>query len=177
MSSIDPAVRAKLIAALEVSDSAQRGARADRIIWMGAHTHRPSTILGSPETLGALQEAADAYREGHFISVILLALSVIEHELVDALVDRSLATYGVKAKEATDLARQHHTLDGALLDRVDKLRLVRSPFVHRKAPDNPHTYGNRYIARKMHPKKLLEEDAQEAFQVMYAVFRALLRPI
>lgn len=50
-------------------------------------------------------------------------------------------------------------LDGALLDRVDKLRLVRNPFVHRKAPDNPHTYGSRCIARKMPPKKLLEEDA------------------
>ena len=134
-------------------------------------------ILGSPETLGALQEAEDAYREGQFISVILLALAVIEHELVDALVGRSLATYGVKAKEATDLARQHQVLDGALLNRIDKLRLVRNPFVHRKAPDNPHTYGNRYIARKMHPKKLLEEDAQEAFQVMHIVFRALLRPV
>lgn len=53
MSSIDPAVRAKLIAGLEVSDSDQRGARADRIIWMGAPNHGPSRILGSPETLGA----------------------------------------------------------------------------------------------------------------------------
>ncbi len=35
----------------------------------------------------------------------------------------------------------------------------------------------RQKTRKMHPKKLLEEDAQEAFQVMHIVFGALLRPV
>lgn len=101
----DPAIREKLIAALEVGDAKRRGARADRIVWMGAHNSRPSVVEGHPESLAAFDEAANAFREGHFISVILLALAVVEHELVEALVDGSLATYSVKARDATDLAR------------------------------------------------------------------------
>lgn len=125
-------------------------------------------VEGHPESLAALDEAANAFREGHFISVILLALAAVEHELVEALVDGSLATYSVKAKDATDRARQHQVLDVALLERVTQLRLVRNPFVHLKPPDHAHGYAHRYIARRVHPKKLLEEDAQEVFQVMYS---------
>lgn len=103
-------------------------------------------VEGHPESLAALDEAANAFREGHFISVILLALAAVEHELVEALVDRSLATYSVKAKDATDRARQHQVLDVALLERVTQLRLVRNPFVHLKPPDHAHGYAHRYIA-------------------------------
>jgi hypothetical protein len=173
----DPEQRAKLTEALKRFDDEQREARVDRIVWMAAHNHRPNLILGNPETLQNLQEAAAAYREGQFVSVILLALAVIEHELVEELVDRRLAGFDASLVEAIRHARKHQVLDGALLDRVDKLRLIRNPFAHRKPPEHPHTYGNRYTARRMHPKKLLEEDAQEAFQVMHLVFRALLKPM
>ena len=168
-------LREKLLAAIEQSDASRREKRADRIIWMADHSHRPALIAGTPEALGVLGEAEDAFREGHFISVILLALASVEHQLVDELVRQKLADYGAPLSRVIALAKQHCILDASLVERIDQLRLVRNPFAHLKKPDHGYLFGNRYIASGTHPRTLLEADAKEAFQVMYEVFLALLR--
>lgn len=175
MPSVSPARRQKIIEALEVSDARKREKRADRMVWMSEHNQRPSILMGTPEELGLLGEAEDAFREGHFISVILLALALVEHDLSEALIVRSLAKYGVSLMDAVELGRQHKILDEHLLDQIDRLRLIRNPFTHLKKPDHEHTFGNRYIADGIHPMTLLEDDAKRAFQTMFDVFRALLR--
>lgn len=131
--------------------------------------------MGRPETLALLGEAEDAFREGHFISVLLLALAFVEHTLVEELVERSVAGEWVSFEKAIKLARTSGILDCGLLDRIDNLREIRNPFSHRRPADDRKTYGNRYIERQVHPRALLESDAQEAFQVMYIVFRAHLK--
>lgn len=171
---MDPS-RQKLLDALKSSDEIRREARADRIVWMSHHNHRPSWIMGRPETLALLGEAEDAFREGHFISVLLLALAFVEHTLVEELVERSPTREWVNFEKAIKLARTSGILDSDLLDRIDSLRQIRNPFSHRRRADDPNTYGNRYIERQIHPRALLESDAQAAFQVMYIVFRALLK--
>lgn len=169
-------VRERLIDALRASDEHRRAERADRIVWMSAYRARPGVIMGRPETLALLDEAEDAFREGHFISVQLLALGFIEHTLVQELVERSLAKEKVNFERAIELARVSQVLSNELLDRINNLREVRNPFVHRRPPGDPNTYGNRYIARQIHPRAMLEQDAREAFQAMYLVFTALLKP-
>lgn len=175
MTTSDPSLKQRLVAALEQSDASLRDERADRIVWMSSYNQRPGVIMDSAEALGLLGEAEAAYREGHFISVTLLAQAFIEHELVDELVRRKVASYGDPLAKALQLARAHQVLADDVIDRIDQLRLVRNPFAHLKKPDHAHTLGNRFRARKVHPKVVLQEDAQEAFKVMYEVFRALLR--
>lgn len=175
MSSPVDSIRDKLIDALKVSDERHREQRADRIIWMSTYRSRPGVILGRPETLAMLDEAEDAFREGHFISVQLLALAFVEHTIVDELVGRSLSKERVNFELAIELAQSNQVLDTKLLSRIDRLREIRNPFAHRRPHDDPDTYGNRYISRQIHPRAMLEQDAREAFQVMYLVFSALLK--
>lgn len=171
---MDP-IRDKLINALKLSDEQRREERADRIIWMSTYCSKPGITIGRPETLALLGEAEDAFREGHFISVQLLALAYVEHTIVEELVERSLSKERVNFERAIDLAQRNEVLDTELLSRIDRLRKVRNPFSHRRPPDDPDTYGNRYISRQIHPRVMLEQDAREAFEVMYLVFSALLK--
>lgn len=175
MPSSMPPIRVKLIAALKISDESRREERADRIVWMSTYRSRPGVIMGRPETLALFDEAEDAFREGHFISVQLLALAFIEHTIVEELVERSLAKERINFERAIELAQRNQVLGSELLSRIDRLREVRNPFSHRRPPDDPDTYGNRYIARQIHPRAMLEQDAREAFQVMCLVFSALLK--
>jgi len=175
-SPIDP-IRDKLIEALKVSDENHREKRADRIVWMSTYRSRPGFITGRPETLALLDEAEDAFREGHFISVQLLALAFVEHTIVEELVERSLSKERVNFERALELAQRNQVLDIELLSRIDRLREIRNPFAHRRPHDDPDTYGNRYISRQIHPRAMLEQDAREAFQVMYLVFSALLKAV
>jgi hypothetical protein len=170
-----PALHAQIIAALERSDETYREARTNRTIWMSQHNERPGIILGTDEALGVLSEAEHAFREGHFISVILLSLAYIEHELSDTLIRKSLAKFGVTLNDAIKLAKTHQVLEESLIERVDQLRLVRNPFSHLKQPDHEHRFGKRFRSQDVHPQTLLEEDAKEAFEVMYKVFRTLLQ--
>jgi hypothetical protein len=167
----------KLIAALAEADTASRNKRAERIIWMSNYNQRPSMIMGSNEALGVLSEAADAYRDGHFISVILLAQALIEHELVGELVLLKKAKGDESLVIALKLAKKNQVLTDELVNRIDQLRVIRNPFAHHKKSDHEHSFTNRYRTRKIHPQVLLQEDAQEAFKLMYEVFRALLREV
>lgn len=164
-----------LINALKESDEHRRTDRAERIIWMSIYRSRPSIIMGRPDTLAILGEAEDAFREGHFISVQLLALAFIEHTLVEELIERSLSTKKIYFEAAIKIAQKNHVLDIELLNRIDNLRRIRNPFTHLRPENDPDTYGSRYVAQKIHPHKMLEDDAREAFQVMYLVFTALLK--
>jgi len=175
VTSTEPSLKQKLIAALEDADARVREERADRIVWMSGYNQRPSAILGTTEELGVLGEAEAAFREGHFISVILLAQCLIEQELADELIGRSLAGYGESLQDALNLARESQVLPDDVIRRIEQLRLLRNPFTHLKKPDHPHTLGNRFRTQKTHPATLLEEDAKEAFKLMYEVFRTLLR--
>lgn len=175
MSSSTAPIRDKLIDLLKESDDRRREKRADRIIWMGTHKSRPCLIMGRPETLALLSEAEEAFREGHFISVQLLALAYLEHNIVEELLERSLTKDRVKFVRALQLARENEILEAELIERIDRLRKIRNPFVHLRRNDDPDTFGNRYISRETHPLAMLEDDAREAFKVMYLVFSALLK--
>jgi len=133
--------------------------------------------MGRPETLALLDEAEDAFREGHFISVQLLALAFVEHTIVEELVERSLSKERVNLEQVIKLAQRNQVLNTELLSRIDRLREIRNPFAHLRPHGDPDTYGNRYISGQIHPRAMLELDAREAFQVMYLVFSALLKAI
>lgn len=164
----------KLMDALEQSDKINREARTNRIIWMSQHNQRPGIVMGHGEALGVLSEAENAFRDGNFISVIILALAYIEHDLTDSLIRMSLANFGVSLNQAINIAREHKVLEEPLIERINHLRLVRNPFAHLKHPEHCYSFSNRFREKGVHPQALLEEDAREAFEIMFLVFRALL---
>ncbi|MGD3338373.1 hypothetical protein AB5N79_23805 [Xanthomonas citri pv. citri] len=74
-----------------------------------------------------------------------------------------------------DAGQERLPLPRDLFVRTDKLRSLRNPFTHRKAPDHADAFGTRFLAKKVHPTKILEEDAKLAMEVMYEWFRRTLK--
>lgn len=87
---------------------------------MSTYRSRPGFITGRPETLALLDEAEDAFREGHFISVQLLALAFVEHTIVEELVERSLSKERVNFERAIELAQRNQVLPRHRTPRPDR---------------------------------------------------------
>jgi hypothetical protein len=107
--------------------------------------------------------------------VLLLATAFIEHTLIDELRERHLADKFRTFYDAIRVARQNRVFPDDLLSRADQLRMIRNPFAHRKPPGDPGNFPNRFLARQVHPTTILEEDAKESLELMYAFFRLTLK--
>lgn len=168
-------LRIKLLEALEQSDNWRRHGRADRILWLSKHQTAYGLISGPVDTMTVLGEARDCFVEGHYVAALLLGVAFIEHTLMDELKDRHLDSKVRNFADAIRHARENTLFPNDLLSRVDALRKIRNPFAHRAAPDHQHSFGIRFKARGVHPYIILEADAKEALEVMYAFFRLTLR--
>ncbi len=127
------------------------------------------------DTMAAIGEARDCFVEGHYIASLVLAVAVIEHIITDCLVERSLAHYGLAFADAIRVADHADIFPSELLARADRLRQVRNPFTHRKSNSHQHSFGNRFLAERVHPRTILERDAKDALSLMYAFFHSALQ--
>jgi hypothetical protein len=128
------------------------------------------------DTMQVFAEAKQCFVDGHYVATLLLALAFIEHVLMDALTARQLDGKGGTFAVAIKRARVHKLFPDKLLSRVDALREIRNPFAHRRPPYHKHRFDNRFKDRGEHPDAILEEDAKEALNVMYAFLRRILVP-
>lgn len=166
----------KLIEALAQSDEMRRIERADRIMWVSEHRPQNGVIMGKMDEMSLLQEAHDCFIEGHFIATLLLAVSFIEHTLSDELIGRGLAEYGeVTLASLVKISRNNLIFPDDMLNEVDRLRLIRNPFTHLKAPSHEHSLSSRFIKTNAHPKTILEKDAKDSLKLMYAFFQFTLK--
>jgi hypothetical protein len=169
------ATRENLTAALARADESSRGARVERIEWLGQHHFHPGAVMGELAVLHMLEEARLCFISGHFVGALLLATSFVEQtlseELEDVVSPQERRTFELMIKAG----RKSLPLPSDLFDRTDRLRLLRNPFTHRKAPDHPEAFGTRFLATKAHPATILEADAKLAMEVMYEWFRSTLR--
>lgn len=170
-------VREWLLQALKESDERRRVGRAERIVWLSLHESTPSAYGGRTETMQLLHEARETFVDGHFVAALLLAVFFIEHSLVEELQLHGLASGGVKLDTALSLAREHNLFPEDWLRRLDRLRLLRNPFAHRKNELHEHSMGARFRTLGKHPQKMLQEDAEDALDLMYSFFTATLREI
>jgi len=122
--------------------------------------------------MALLSEAGECFINGHFIATILLAVAFIEHTLTDELSAKGAAAPFASAIKA---AREQQLFPEAILEWTDKLRLRRNPFCHRKPEGHKHSFGARFLTRREHPQKILEEDAKEALSLMYAFFQLTVK--
>lgn len=175
MSATEPSARSNLIAALEQSDEMRRSERAERIEWLSAHQISLGILVGPMDSMAVLGEARDCFIEGHYIASQLLSVAFIEHTVTDELVERGLAKYGVSFNDAIRISRDAGLFTPEMLSGADHLREIRNPFTHRKNQDHRHSFGNRFLEERVHPKTILERDAKDALALMYAFLHSTLK--
>jgi hypothetical protein len=163
--------RPRYEAALERGEKKTLPERAARVRWLSGVIPR-DRMFGMPMETGLLFEEAKAsfvYR--NFVAVIVLAAAFIEHWFLASLEARGYhkeASQGLAA--AINCARRNNLVDSIILDKVDRLRLIRNPFVHLKEFDHKHGISKRMAStRNFDITALLETDAKEALIAMYGV--------
>lgn len=168
--------REKLRKVLAALDQGSRETRAARVEWLSLYEpHTLTAIMGRVETLELLREARAVFVDGHFIACLLLAMSFIEHTLIEELQDYGHTKGSPTFSQALDLAEKHRLFPAEWLARAKKLSLRRNPFVHIKDGEHEHGLGRRIRTEKRHPKLIIEADAKDSISLMYNFFVATLK--
>jgi len=168
--------RERLLAALKVSDEQRRVGRAERIEWLALHAVNPPAVMGRTETMRLLGEARECFVGGHFIATLLVAMSFIEHTVVEELQALAYIKGSPTLGQALEVAESHKVFPADWLARAKVLSLRRNPFVHLKEAEHRHGLGMRIRDEKRHPTTILESDAKDAIDLLYNFFVATLRP-
>lgn len=163
--------RPRYEAALERGEKKTLPERAARVRWLSGVIPR-DRIFGMPvETALVFEEAKGSFVYRNFVAVIVLATAFIEHWFLASLEARGFhkeASRGLAA--AIDCARRNNLVDSIILDKADRLRLIRNPFAHLKEFDHKHRISERMAStRNFDITALLENDAKEALIAMYGV--------
>ena len=123
------------------------------------------------ETALVFEDAKASFVYGNYVAVIVLAAAFVEHWFMSGLGDRGYpkeASQGLAA--AIKCARVNNIVNPLVLDKADRLRLIRNPFIHLKSFDHQHTIAQRMAkTRKFDIQAQLESDAKEALIAMYGV--------
>lgn len=164
-----------LMDALERYDARSRQARAERIMWASQKSTLPSAFEGSMVQLRLLEEARVCYVYGRYMAALLCALAFVEHALSEELELRLVERPRNNFWEAIQLARAEGIASPDVLNRVDRLRVVRNTYAHKSADVGENSLYERFRTGKVHPEVVLEADAQASIEVMYEVFLATLR--
>ena len=145
--------------------------RAARIQWLSGVIPRDRMFGMSLETGLVFEEARVSFVYGNFVAVIVLAAAFIEHWFIASLEARGYraeASRGLAA--AINCARRNKLVHSTILDKADRLRQIRNPFVHLKEFDHKNNLSQRMSQnRDFRIHALLEDDAKEALIAMYGV--------
>ena len=116
------------------------------------------------------KEAKDCYIAGHLIAALVLASAFMEHWMTGFIGARGYPGEAKRGLAAcVECARQNQLLPEAVLAKLDRLRMIRNPFVHLKPFDHEHIVSRRMLASRTAPEELLDRDAREAIALMYTV--------
>jgi hypothetical protein len=155
---------------LERGDKRTLPDRAARVRWLSGVI--PTNLMfGMPlETLLVFQEAKSSFIYGNFVAAIVMASSFVEHWLSASLDERGYQKEASRGLASSiKCARANNLVAPLLLDKADRLRLIRNPFAHLKSFDHEHSLNQRLMRKRAHPAALLEADAQEALITMYGI--------
>lgn len=162
--------RSKYEVGLEKFDRATRQERAQRLRWVDRAIPRGLMMGGPYETMLVFKEAKDAYIAGQPIASLVLASAFIEHWMAGHIASRGFDAEAKRGLAAcVECARSHSFLPDAILNKLDRLRLHRNPFVHLKPIDHEHIVSRRMLRDRLAPEDLLDRDAQEALALMFTI--------
>ena len=169
--------KSALVEALATYDASTRQERAERILWVGEHSSLPSVMMGRTETMHLLNEAREVFVNGHFAATLLLAVSVIEHSLMEECQQRGLLQSSPPLGKLLKIAHDQGVVSNDTFIDLQLLVFRRNPYAHLKEPDHEHCLGYRIRDEQRHPALLLQQDAEMAIRLMYTVFRSTLREV
>jgi hypothetical protein len=135
--------------------------------WLHENTLRPESLLFERvEPMYALSDATACYVNGHFIAVVVMAVSFIEHTVVAAL--RKVGPSGSKPTlgRSLDEALEKAVFPLDLIARARDIAEYRNPISHWRDPTDPSTLETRTFTTLEAPRTIIERDAQEAIMVM-----------
>ena len=166
-----PVRRPRYEASLEATDKQSLPERAARLRWLSGVIPRVVMIGLSIETAIVLEETKRSFVDGNCVAVVVLASAFMEHWFggnLTALGYQKEASRGLAA--SIKCARANKLVDPLILDKADRLRLIRNPFVHLKDYDHEFAVGQRMMKpRPQDIASMLDNDAKDAVIAMVAV--------
>lgn len=164
-------------AALERRDRATLSERAERVRWVSRKI--PKGGMGLPsDSLFVFTEARSTFVEGYFIATVVLSAAFAEHWMTGILSARGYVKEcrgGLRACIAC--ARKGEIWPELVLDRLDHLQTIRNPFIHLKDFDHSHTLTQRSWMMGHDPADVLEKDAEEALETIFALVELTPSPV
>ena len=113
-------------------------------------------------------EAKNAFINGEFVAVILLANAFIEHWLQAYLESKGFVAESKKGlQQILNFMKTNKMLHRYLVKKINHLRLLRNPFAHLKPINYPHRIMNKISSQRKLPDEILEEEARSAIELMY----------
>lgn len=168
-------------ATLENYDRSTFAGRLKRLQWLKTIFPKNYGMLADLELHYILIEAKMTFIDGQFISVILLCNAFLEQWLAAYLISFGFEKEAARGmKSILECLGRNRLLGEYLLNKIDKIRKLRNPFVHLKSSDHPERLTNRFVKTLQEPIDILENDAKEALSLMYKISNTKLnkfRPI
>jgi hypothetical protein len=126
-------------------------------------------IFGSNESYKIFHETIECFIAGQFIATIILSQCFIERRIQEY--------FGIRMDERTNFTlnqllkdfKSTGFIDEYFIERIDRLRLKRNPFVHRKDPLSNHSLMQRAFMNSQNPDEVLFTDAKEALSLMFII--------
>lgn len=163
-------------AALERLDRETLSERAARVRWVSRNIPRGGMLLPA-DSLFVFTETRSAFVEGLFIATVVLAAGFAEHWMTGILTSRGFARDckgGLRA--CISCAKAHEIWPEIILGRLAHLQSIRNPFVHLKDFEDTHTLAQRSWRRGRAPEDVLEQDAKEALESIFALVKMTAVP-
>ena len=127
-------------------------------------------FIYSPEMHYLLKEANLSFINGQFVATLLLSQSFIEHWLEGRIDKNTIKKYGKPSLDNTLKAiKEKNTIHISLLNKIDKLRKIRNPFVHYKNPDYEFNIMKMSYSEKTKPDDYLYNEAKNAISLVYQI--------
>lgn len=146
--------------------------RLERLKFIKKHQQKGYSMFGDMEFVFTFTEIQQCYINGHFIATIVLSQSFLE-KLLDIHLSKKgfekVTKYGLE--KMIKVAVKENILHPKILELLNSLRLKRNPFIHSKDWDYPHTLSKRSFENKLRPEEQLENDATEAINLLYTIFK------
>ena len=162
--------RSKYEVGLERFDKETRNDRATRLRWVDKAIPRGLSMMGPYETMLVFREAKDCYIAGHLAAALILAAAFIEHWMSGFIAARGFKAEAKRGLAAcVECARKNAFLPEAVLQKLDRIREIRNPFVHLKPMDHEHIVTRRMLRARIPTEELMDQDAREALSLMFTI--------
>ena len=124
------------------------------------------TLMGQIELVLTYREAQLCYIDGHFLSTIVLSQAFVEkiiYQFYTEIGKDKIAKRGLNAILSD--AKKNRIIKEFIINKIDKIRLIRNPITHSKGVDYPHSLDNRSYKNRISPIIQIEKDAKEAIEI------------